>query len=112
MNASAAAGIPVLRIPSMSETGIGPVELPQATVLGQGAAAPVGFGELLGGAVDSVAQVSQAAEAKAADFARGALDDVHGTMISTKEAEITLKLVGSVRNKLLDAFHELWRISA
>jgi len=30
-------------------------------------------------------------------------------LISTKEAEISLRLVNSVRNKLLDAFHELWR---
>jgi flagellar hook-basal body complex protein FliE len=44
-------------------------------------------------------------------LARGATDDLHGTMISVKEAEISMKLVGSVRNKLLDAFHELWRIN-
>jgi xylose isomerase len=44
-------------------------------------------------------------------FARGLNDDLHGTMITAKEAEISLKLVGSIRTKLLDAFHELWRIS-
>lgn len=48
---------------------------------------------------------------KAQALARGATDDLHGTMISVKEAEISMKLVGSVRNKLLDAFHELWRIN-
>jgi flagellar hook-basal body complex protein FliE len=30
-------------------------------------------------------------------------------MIAVKEAEISMKLVGSVRNKLVDAFQELWR---
>jgi flagellar hook-basal body complex protein FliE len=44
-------------------------------------------------------------------LAAGATDDLHGTMIAVKEAEIGMKLVGSVRNKLLDAFHELWRTS-
>jgi len=42
-------------------------------------------------------------------MALGTNDDIHGTMISAKEADISLKLVGAVRNKLLDAFHELWR---
>jgi flagellar hook-basal body complex protein FliE len=32
-------------------------------------------------------------------------------MIAMKEAEISVKLVGSIRNKLIDAFHELWRTS-
>ena len=46
---------------------------------------------------------------KADALAAGKLDDLHGTMISMKEAEISMKLVGSVRNKLMDAFRELWR---
>lgn len=44
-------------------------------------------------------------------LSKGLSDDLHGTMISVKEAEISMKLVGAVRNKLLDAFHELWRIN-
>jgi flagellar hook-basal body complex protein FliE len=30
-------------------------------------------------------------------------------MIAVKEAEISLKLVGSVRNRLIEAFQEIWR---
>ena len=41
--------------------------------------------------------------------AAGATDDLHGTMIAVKEAEIGVRLVGAIRNKLLDAFHEIWR---
>lgn len=51
------------------------------------------------------------AGAKAEALAAGRTDDLHGTMIAMKEADISLKLVGNVRNKLLDAFHELWRTS-
>ena len=39
-------------------------------------------------------------------FARGLNDDLHGTMISAKEAEISLKMVGSVRTKL-PCIHDL-----
>jgi flagellar hook-basal body complex protein FliE len=67
------------------------------------------FSDILGGVVEEAAHRSQVADAKADAFARGALDDVHGTMIAAKEADISLKLVGSIRNKLLDAFQELWR---
>ena len=51
------------------------------------------------------------AEEKTAALAAGKSDDLHGTMITAKEAEISMKLVGSVRDKLMDAFHELWRIN-
>jgi flagellar hook-basal body complex protein FliE len=54
------------------------------------------------------AQHTTAVEAADA-LARGSVDDIHGTMIAVKEAEISLKLVGSIRNKLLDAFQEIWR---
>jgi flagellar hook-basal body complex protein FliE len=48
---------------------------------------------------------------KAEALAQGRIDDLHGTMITMKEADISLKLVGSVRDKVMDAFHELWRIN-
>jgi flagellar hook-basal body complex protein FliE len=52
-----------------------------------------------------------ASSKKAEALASGAIDDIHGTMISVKEAEFSVRLVGTVRNKLLDAFQELWRTS-
>lgn len=50
-----------------------------------------------------------AATARVEALAAGATDDLHGTMIAVKEAEIGVRLVGAIRNKLLDAFHEIWR---
>lgn len=78
---------------------------------GAEAAHGVDFGSLLAGAVGEANHLQNEASAKAAALARGATDDLHGTMISVKEAEISMKLVGSIRNRLLDAFHELWRIN-
>jgi flagellar hook-basal body complex protein FliE len=69
----------------------------------------VSFSDLLAGAVHDAAATGHVADAKADALARGTLDDLHGTMISAKEAEISLHLVGTIRNRLLDAFHELWR---
>jgi flagellar hook-basal body complex protein FliE len=71
----------------------------------------VSFESVLGGMIDQVNRVDIAAAQKADALASGAIDDVHGTMISVKEAEIAVRLAGTVRNKLLDAFQELWRTS-
>lgn len=67
------------------------------------------FGSILGNLVGEASQLEHTASVKSEQVARGTLDDLHGTMIAVKEAEISMKLVGSVRNKLIDAFQELWR---
>ncbi|MDB4947101.1 MAG: hypothetical protein JWP97_6635 [Labilithrix sp.] len=70
-----------------------------------------GFASVLKGAVEAASVQENNAVQKAEALANGKTDDLHGTMIAMKEADISLKLVGNVRNKLLDAFHELWRTS-
>jgi flagellar hook-basal body complex protein FliE len=69
------------------------------------------FGAFLGSAVEAANRADLTASQKVDALASGAADDLHGTMISVKEAEISIKLVGTVRNKILDAFQELWRTS-
>lgn len=69
------------------------------------------FSELLGEAVETASTRAADAAQKTELLATGQSDDIHGTMIAVKEAEISTKLVGSIRNKLIDAFHELWRTS-
>ena len=61
-------------------------------------------------ALKEASAAKKGAAVKADALAVGALDDLHGTMIAAKEAEISVHLIGTIRNKLLDAFHELWRI--
>lgn len=76
------------------------------------AVAPAGdvdFESVLRGVVDRSSAAEHAATERVEALAAGASDDIHGTMLAVKEAEIGVRLVGSIRNKLLDAFHELWR---
>ncbi len=90
-------------------------------VLPQTEAAPVGisgaraegaeiFSEMLAAAAASANQSIQQGQAAGEVFAAGASDDIHGTMLALTQADIELKLVGSVRNKVIDAFYELWRM--
>ena len=68
------------------------------------------FSEMLASAAASAnVQINQAQAAGEA-FAAGTNDDIHGTMLALSQADIELKLVGSVRNKVIDAFYELWRM--
>ena len=72
-------------------------------------ASDVSFAGVLGSFVEHTAALDRVAADKVQGLASGLTDDLHGTMIAAKEAEISVKLLGNVRNKLLDAFHELWR---
>lgn len=73
--------------------------------------APVGFADVLGTMIADTTARQATAETKADLVARGLEDDLHGAMIAAKEAEISLKLVGSIRNKVIEAFQEIWRTS-
>ena len=46
----------------------------------------------------------------AQEFAAGTRDDIHGTMIALSKADIEFRLASNVRNKIVDAFYELWRM--
>jgi flagellar hook-basal body complex protein FliE len=77
----------------------------------QGATETDSFGSILSNMVGEANRADLAASRQVEALSVGATDDLHGTMISVKEAEIGIKLVGTVRNKILDAFQELWRTS-
>jgi flagellar hook-basal body complex protein FliE len=70
-----------------------------------------GFADMLVDAVARANTLSHTAHAAAENLAAGRTDDIHGTMIELQKASIETKLVGSVRNKVVDAFYELWRMS-
>jgi flagellar hook-basal body complex protein FliE len=73
--------------------------------------ASVTFESVLGETIGAASDAQKTAASKAEALAAGSIDDIHGTMIAVKEAEISMKLVGTIRNKLLEAFHEIWRTS-
>jgi flagellar hook-basal body complex protein FliE len=103
-----AAIAPIQALPLASSEASRPFEALSPT---RGAPAIDSFGNFFGNAIDQANRADLAASQKVDALASGALDDLHGTMISVKEAEIGIRLVGTVRNKILDAFQELWRTS-
>ena len=45
------------------------------------------------------------------DFAAGRSDDIHGVMLAASKVGIEMKLTTTIRNKVVDAFYELWRMN-
>jgi flagellar hook-basal body complex protein FliE len=54
---------------------------------------------------------SQVAGAMTEQLASGQSDDIHGTMIAGKEAGIQKRLAVNVKDKVIDAFYEIWRMN-
>jgi len=77
---------------------------------GVGGVDPTGFESLVKEAVVKANDQVNRAEIAGREFAAGRVDDIHGTMLELSKADIELRFAGNVRNKVIDAFYELWRM--
>jgi flagellar hook-basal body complex protein FliE len=56
-------------------------------------------------------QRSQSANHMAQAISSGQSDDIHGTMIEVSKAGIETRLMVNVKDKIMDAFYEIWRMN-
>ena len=84
-----------------------PLPAREASAPGEGAAV---FEALVKNLAASANHSINEAQAAGEAFAAGQRDDIHGTMLALSKADIEQRLVGTVRNKVIDAFYELWRM--
>jgi flagellar hook-basal body complex protein FliE len=77
------------------------------------ATAPAGasFSSLLGGLVQDVNAKQNAAGQALRDLQSGQNVSLHQTMIASEEANVSFQLMVEVRNRLLDSYQELMRMS-
>lgn len=52
------------------------------------------------------------AEQASQDYANGKQNDLHGTMITMTEADVSLRLVSNVRNRVIEAYREVMRMGS
>lgn len=69
-----------------------------------------GFAEALESAVRAVEGAQTTADASLRDLATGQSADLHGTMIALEEANISLRAMGSVRDKVVDGWQTIWNM--
>lgn len=70
------------------------------------------FGDRVRELVEGVDAEQKVAETAANDFAEGRSNDIHGTMIAQQRAEVSFRLLASVRNRALEAYREIMRMGA
>jgi len=68
-----------------------------------------GFEEILGNAIGIVREQTAAADATNTQFAESTNGALHENMIALEKANVALKLMVSVRNKVVDSYRELMR---
>ncbi|MDR2883711.1 MAG: flagellar hook-basal body complex protein FliE [Deferribacteraceae bacterium] len=67
------------------------------------------FSDILKGAVDSVNNVQFEADQVRQKVQRGEIKDIDETMIALQKADVSLKVMLEVRNKILEAYQEVMR---
>jgi len=68
------------------------------------------FADTLKDAVGTVNQMQVTSDKAAQDLATGKSDNVADVMIATEKADIALKLMVQVRNKIIDAYQEVMKM--
>ena len=70
-----------------------------------------GFSDKLTSAIDRVSDQQVVADDKLAQLASGKDVDLHGTMIALEEADITLRTMVTVRDKVVGAYPEIMNMA-
>jgi len=95
----------------IAEAGLQGRELPVAET-DRAQAEPGIFDELLAQAATSVVKPEAEAAKAIEKFEAGAEGRIHETLMTVDKAEISLKLLVGVRNRLLDSYREIMRMGA
>ncbi|MBU6955230.1 MULTISPECIES: flagellar hook-basal body complex protein FliE [unclassified Hahella] len=71
----------------------------------------VSFADWLGGEVQQVNQQIAAADSAARSLATGDAENLHQVMIALDKAQLSMSLMVEVRNRLLESYQEVMRMS-
>ena len=70
------------------------------------------FGETLTHFVSGIDQMQKTAKHQSEEFAVGKTNDIHNTMIDVEQAEISLRMLANVRNRVVDLYREVMRMGS
>ncbi len=68
------------------------------------------FAETLKEAVGQVNQLQKTADVKMQELATGRTDNIQEVMLATEKADIALRLMVNVRNKIIEAYQEVMKM--
>ena len=88
-----------------------PAHTGKNVALGDGAAkAGTDFAKFLQEALAEVNALQKNADAASVGLATGQIQDLHTAIIALEKASLSMSLTVEVRNKVLDAYHEMMRM--
>lgn len=68
------------------------------------------FADTLKDAVQNVNQAQKEADVKMQELATGKNHNIHEVMLTTEKADISLRLMTQVRNKIIEAYQEIMKM--
>jgi flagellar hook-basal body complex protein FliE len=83
---------------------------PGGSSIGSVGEAQGSFADTLKSAIDNVNQLQKSSDKAAQDLATGRTDNVADVMIATEKADIALRVMVQVRNKIIDAYQEIMKM--
>ena len=97
-------------MPISSIGGLSPLT-PRVPGLSTGQPAGADFGSALKQAVGALNQLGSQADASSLALAKGDPIDIHEVMLNTEQASLGFSMAVQVRNKLVDAYQEVMKMS-
>jgi flagellar hook-basal body complex protein FliE len=70
---------------------------------------PAGFGSVIKSAIDNVNGMDRDADKSILNLLQGK-EEVHTTMIALQKADMSMRMLLSVRNKVIEAYREIMRM--
>ncbi len=70
----------------------------------------VSFADTLKSAINNVNEQQKVADVKMQEIATGKNNNIPEVMIAAEKADISLKLMVQVRNKIIDAYHDIMKM--
>ena len=99
-------------LPTSITTGLfAPATTTGASDASSGAASGPSFGQMLQSALGQVSGLQDHAAQMTTAFAQGKTGDIHSVMIASEQATMALQLTTQIRNKAVDAYQEVMRMS-
>ncbi len=91
--------------PSKELPGLRPIETDKA-----GSIDGKSFGEVLADSVREVNELQQTVDVRMEKLAAGETTNIHETLIEMQRAEVSMKMLLQVRNKMVSAYQEIMRL--
>lgn len=95
---------------TMKEIRDSKIAIPNPSTEVNGANGNKTFADALKEAVQNTNQLQKEADVKMEQLATGKTDDIAGVMIAAEKADISLKLMTTVRNKIISAYEEIMKM--